>query len=102
MATQPHPPVRLVFGSFEVDVAAGELRKDGVRVALPHQPLQVLLLLLAHPGDVVTREQLRDTLWAEGTFVDFERGLNTAINKLRRALLDSAEKPRYVETVPGR
>jgi eukaryotic-like serine/threonine-protein kinase len=101
LATQPQPSVRLVFGSFEVNIAAGELRKDGVRVPLAHQPLQVLLLLLAHPGDVVTREQLREKLWTEGTFVDFERGLNTAINKLRRGLLDSAEKPRYIETVPG-
>lgn len=102
MATQPHPAVCLVFGPFEVNVGAGELRKDGVRVPLPHQPLQVLLLLLTHPGEVVTREQLRDKLWTEGTFVDFERGLNTAINKLRRALYDSAEEPRYIETVPGR
>lgn len=101
MATQPQSSARLVFGSFEVNVPAGELRKDGVRIQLPRQPLQVLLLLLAHPGDVVTREQLRDTLWNEGTFVDFERGLNSAINKLRRALSDSAEKPRYIETVPG-
>ena len=102
MATQPHTTVCLIFGSFEVDVAAGELRKGRVRVPLAQQPLRVLLLLLDPPGELVTREQLRDKLWAEGTFVDFERGLNSAINKLRRALSDSAEKPHYIETVPGR
>lgn len=101
MATQPHSPARLVFGPFELNVPSEELRKGGVRVQLPHQPFQVLLLLLAHAGDVVTREQLHEKLWSEGTFVDFERGLNTPINKLRRTLSDSAEKPRYIETVPG-
>lgn len=75
MATQPHSPARLVFGPFELNVPSEELRKGGVRVQLPHQPFQVLLLLLAHAGDVVTREQLHDKLWSEGTFVDFERGI---------------------------
>ncbi len=102
MATQPQSSARLVFGPFELNVRDGELRKRGVLVRLPRQPLQTLLLLLANPGAVVTRERLREQLWSDGTFVDFERGLNSAINKLRRALSDSADNPRYIETVPGR
>jgi eukaryotic-like serine/threonine-protein kinase len=102
MATQPKSPARHVFGPFEVDASAGELRKRGVRLRLSGQPLQILLTLLAHPGEVVTREQLREEVWSETTFVDFEHGLNAAMNKLRRALGDSAEKPRYIETVAGR
>jgi DNA-binding winged helix-turn-helix (wHTH) protein/Tol biopolymer transport system component len=92
----------LAFGSFEVDPLAGELRKGGVRVRLAGQPFQILLVLLAHPGEVVTREELRGHIWSDGTFVDFEHSLSAAINKLRRALGDSAENPRYIETVPGR
>jgi DNA-binding winged helix-turn-helix (wHTH) protein len=95
-------PRRLSFGPFELDVAAGELCRHGIRVRLQGQALEILLLLLKNPGEVVTREQLRDHIWSEGTFVDFEHGLNAAINKLRRALTDSADKPRYIETVPGR
>ena len=102
MASQPQSAARLAFGPFEVNVAAGELVKSGVRIRLPGQPFQILLLLLRHPGDVVTREQLREEIWSDGTFVDFEHGLNVAMNKLRRALSDSAESPRYIETVPGR
>jgi len=102
MATQPGCPVRHVFGPFEVDASAGELRKRGVRLHLSGQPFQILLTLLAHPGDLVTREQLREEVWSQNTFVDFEHGLNAAMNKLRRALGDSAENPRYIETVPGR
>lgn len=71
-------------------------------VRLPRQSLQILRLLLTHSGDVVSRERLREELWSEGTFVDFERGLNSAINKLRRVLSDTAENPRYIQTVPGR
>jgi Tol biopolymer transport system component/DNA-binding winged helix-turn-helix (wHTH) protein len=95
-------PRRPSFGSFEVDLSAGELLKGGIRVRLPGQPFAILLMLLKNPGEVVTREQLRDQIWAEGTFVDFEHGLNASMNKLRKALGDSAEKPRYIETVPGR
>lgn len=102
MATRPQSSARLVFGPFEVDAAAEELLRNGVRVRLPGQPFQILLLLLARPGDPVSREQLREQIWSTGTFVDFEHGLNAAINKLRRALGDSAENPRYIETVPGR
>jgi len=90
------------FGTFELDVRAGELRKQGVRVRLQDQPLRILEMLLAHPGDLVTREELRDRLWPSDTFVDFDHGLNKAINKLREALDDSAESPRFVETVPRR
>jgi len=85
-----------------VNVPAGQLLKSGVRIRLSGQPFKVLLSLLEHPGDVVTNEQLREQIWKEGTFVDFEHGLHAAVNKLRRALGDSAEKPRYIETVPGR
>jgi DNA-binding winged helix-turn-helix (wHTH) protein len=81
---------------------AGELRKRGIRVRLSGQPFQILLVLLAHPGEVVTREQLREEVWGAGTFVDFEHGLNAAMNKLRRALNDSPENPRYIETLAGR
>src|SRR6185437_11621425 len=100
MATQPESPSRYAFGPFEVDASSGELRKRGVRLHLSGQPLQILLILLAHPGEVVTREQLREEIWAETTFVDFEHGLNAAVNKLRRALGDAAEKPHYIETLP--
>jgi Tol biopolymer transport system component/DNA-binding winged helix-turn-helix (wHTH) protein len=101
MATQPQSPARLVFGPFEVNSATGELRKSGIRIRLSGQPFQILQILLEHPGELVTREQLREQLWKDGTFVDFEGGLNAAINKLRRALNDSADKPRYIETVPA-
>jgi DNA-binding winged helix-turn-helix (wHTH) protein len=102
MAAQPQSAVRLAFGPFEVHAEAGELRKRGIRVRLSGQPLQILLVLLAHPGEVVTREQLREDVWVAGTFVDFEHGLNAAMNKLRGALSDSPENPRYIETLPGR
>src|SRR5580704_17719309 len=95
-------PARLAFGPFEVNVPAGQLLKGGVRIRLSGQPFQILMILLAHPGDVVTNDQLREGLWKEGTFVDFEHGLHAAVNKLRRGLSDSAENPRYIETVPGR
>jgi DNA-binding winged helix-turn-helix (wHTH) protein/Tol biopolymer transport system component len=100
--TQPESQVHYAFGPFEVNASEGELRKGDVRLRLSGQPLQILLSLLAHSGEVVTREQLRKGIWGETTFVDFEHGLNAAMNKLRRALGDSAEKPRYIETVPGR
>lgn len=102
MATQPQSPARLAFGPFEVNPAAEELLRGGVRIRLSGQPFQILMMLLARPGEVVTREELRDQIWSEGTFVDFEHGLNAAMNKLRRALGDAAENPRYIETIPGR
>lgn len=90
------------FGSFEADETGGELRKRGVRVKLHSQPFQVLAMLLEKPSEVVTREEMRQRLWGEGTFVDFDHGLNTAINKIREALGDSASQPRYIETIPGK
>ncbi len=101
------PPVNtsstvLRFGVFEVDLRAGELRKQGVRIKLQEQPFQVLTVLLQRPGEVVTREELRNHNWSPDTFVDFDNSLNTAINKLREALGDSADNPRFIETLPRR
>src|ERR1700745_3609917 len=93
---------RLCFGVFELDPYAGELRKNGVGVRLQEQPFQVLTTLLEHPGEIVTREELQKKLWPADTFVDFDHGLNKVINKIREALSDSAESPRYVETVARR
>jgi cholera toxin transcriptional activator len=90
------------FGVFELDLSAGELRKNGVKLRLQGQPFQVLALLLERVGGVVTREELRQSLWPSDTFVDFDHSLNTAINKVREALGDSASNPRYVETLARR
>jgi len=88
------------FGVFEVHLASGELRKRGIKVKLHDQPLRVLTLLLERPGQVVTRDKLKEKLWAADTVVDFDHGLNSAINKVREALGDSADSPRFIETVP--
>ena len=96
------PSERVRFGVFEADLRSGELRKQGVKIKLHHQPFQVLSMLLEHPGEVVTREELKSKLWPFDTFVDFDVGLNSAVKKLRDALSDSAEIPRYVETLPRR
>jgi len=93
---------RLRFGVFELDLRAGELRKHGLRIRLQEQPFQLLAMLLEHPGEVVTREELQKKLWPADTFVDFDHGLNKAISKIREALSDSAEGPRFVETVARR
>src|SRR5215472_14984888 len=90
------------FGAFEVDLSAGELRKHGVRLRLQEQPFQVLVALLERPGEMVSREELVKRLWPDGNFVDFDRGLNAAVTRLRQALSDSAAEPRYVETVARR
>ena len=90
------------FAAFEVDLAAGELRKNGNRIRLQEQPFQILVYLLDRAGEVVTREELRQKLWPADTFVDFDHSLNTAVNKLREALGDSASNPRYVETLARR
>ena len=97
-----HLPGPLRFGVFELDVRAGELRKHGLRVRLQEQPLQILSILLERSGEVVTREELQRRLWPADTFVDFDHGLNKAINKIREALGDSASSPRFVETVARR
>src|ERR1700689_5742321 len=99
MQENHQPDGRLRFGVFEVDLRTGELRKHGLRVRLQEQPFQVLAMLLQRAGQVVTREELQKKLWPAGTFVDFEHGLNKAINKIRDALGDSAESPRFLETV---
>jgi TolB-like protein/DNA-binding winged helix-turn-helix (wHTH) protein len=92
----------LRFAAFEVDLAAGELRKHGIRIKLQEQPFQILVLLLDHPGEVITREQLQQQLWPGDTFVDFDNSLNAAISKLRQALGDTAGSPRFVETLARR
>jgi Tol biopolymer transport system component/DNA-binding winged helix-turn-helix (wHTH) protein len=96
--TLPQPPIR--FGVFEVDRQSAELRKRGQKVRLQEQPFRVLAMLLERPGEVVTREQMRQKLWPADTFVDFDHGLNSAVARLREALDDSAEEPQFVETVP--
>jgi TolB-like protein/DNA-binding winged helix-turn-helix (wHTH) protein/Tfp pilus assembly protein PilF len=95
-------PARLRFGVFELDRRAGELRKHGVRLRLQEQPFQVLAMLLERPGETVTREELRNRLWTAETFVDFDHGVNKAVNRIRDALGDSATSPRFVETVARR
>ncbi len=96
-------PQKIVrFAVFEVDLAAGELRRNGARIRLQEQPFQILAYLIDRAGEVVTREELRQKLWPADTFVDFDHSLNTAINKLREALGDSASNPRYVETLARR
>ena len=100
----PHGPARRVlrFGVFQVDLRAGELFKQGIKIKLQQQPFRVLALLLEHPGEVVTREDLRQAIWPAGTFVEFDVGVDAAIHKLRTALGDSAENPRLLETLPRR
>src|SRR6202166_3459207 len=102
MALEAPPPTILRFGVFEMDARAGELRKHGVRIKLQGQPFHVLTLLLQRPGEVVSREELRSQIWGSDTFFDFDNGLNTSINKLREALGDSADTPRFIETMPRR
>ena len=92
------PAIR--FEVFEVDLQGGELRKRGRRVKLQEQPFRVLALLLERPGEVVSREELRQRLWPADTFVDFDHGLNSAVARLREALNDSASQPRFIETIP--
>src|SRR5882724_3507899 len=90
------------FGTFEIDLRARELRKGGIRVRLQDQPFEILAMMLDRPGEVVTREELRQRLWPAGTFVDFEHSLNAAVKRLRAALGDDADNPRFVETLPRR
>ena len=93
---------RIPFGDFELDLESGELLKNGRKIRLQAQPFQVLRVLLEKPGRVVTREELQQKLWPKDTFVDFEHGLNAAINRLRQVLDDSADASRYIETLPRR
>ena len=93
-------PRQLRFGVFEVDLRTGELRKQGLKVKLHGQPFQVLAMLLERPGELVSREEIREKLWPGDTFIDFEQSVNTSIKRLREALGDAAEHPRYIETLP--
>jgi len=90
------------FGTFELDLAAGEIRKAGMKLKLAPQPFQILQVLLERPHEVVTREEFRERVWPDNTFVDYELALKKAINRLREILGDSAESPRFIETVPRR
>jgi DNA-binding winged helix-turn-helix (wHTH) protein len=95
-----HPLLR--FGLFEADLDNCELRRQGLKISLQEQPFRVLAVLLERPGQLITREELRERLWGTDTVVDFDQGLNKAINRVRDALGDSAENPRFIETVPKR
>src|SRR5262250_840406 len=98
-----HSSSRIIrFSTFELNLLTGELRKSGQKVKLQEQPLQVLAALLERPGELVTREELRNRVWPRDTFVDFDHALNTAIKKIRAAVNDDTDAPRYVETVPRR
>src|SRR4051794_14245267 len=90
------------FGTFELDVCERELRRRGLKIKLQEQPLKVLLVLLENPGQIVSREELRQRIWQADTFVEFDKGMYSALRRLREALDDSAENPRYIETVPRR
>src|SRR5277367_1816789 len=103
MAGKQPPQARLFrFGPFELDVRAGELRKHGIRLKLREQPVRILLMLLEQPSEVVLREEIRLRLWPNNTIVEFDHGINAAVQKLRDALGESAESPRYIETVARR
>ena len=99
---EPPPAPRYRFGAFEADAATGELRRQGIRIKLNAQPFQVLLMLLERSGDLLTREEISRNLWPDGTFVDYEHGVNSAVNRIREALGDTAANPRFVETLARR
>jgi len=99
---EPQPARRYRFGAFEADAATGELRRQGLRIKLNAQPFQVLLMLLEKRGELITREEICRELWPDGTFVDYEHGVNSAINRIREALGDTAASPRFVETLARR
>ncbi len=98
----PAPPRRYRFGAFEADASTGELRRQGIRLRLNAQPFQVLCMLLERPGELLTREEIARELWPDGTFVDSEHGVNSAVNRIREALSDSASSPRFIETLARR
>ena len=100
--TEQQQPRRYRFGVFEADEATGELRKQGLRIKLNVQPIQVLLMLLERPGELLTREEISRELWPEGTFVDYEHGVNSAVNRIREALGDRAKNSRFIETLARR
>src|ERR1700748_532255 len=90
------------FGVFEIDPHRGELRKHGIKLKLQDQPLQILILLLEHPGEIVTRQEIQKRLWPENTYVDFDNAINSAVRKLREALGDNSANPRFIETLARR
>jgi len=100
--TDLRPAQRYRFGIFDADIATGELRRRGMRVKLNAQPFQVLCMLLERPGELITREEISRELWPDGTFVDFDHGVNSAVNRIREALGDTAGSPRFVETLARR
>jgi DNA-binding winged helix-turn-helix (wHTH) protein len=102
MATAAEPIRSYEFGVFTAEVTAGELRKHGVRLKVQERPFQLLVCLLERPGEIVSRDELRQRLWPDGTFVDFDHNISSAINKLRTVLNDSASNPRFIETVGSR
>ena len=102
MAPPTVTPKTARFGPYEVDVRSGELRKFGTRVKLGEQPLRILILLMERQGELVTREELRAQLWSDNTFVDFDHGLNSAVQRLRDGLSDTAQKEQWIETLPRR
>src|ERR1700747_575360 len=102
MSLENQPVAVLSFGAFQVDLRAGELRKQGKRIKLQEPPLLVYKVLRGRPGEIVTREELRSQIWSADTFVDFDNSLNTAVNKLRETLGDTSSSPRFIETVPRR
>src|SRR5579875_202054 len=100
--SESSPGKRYRFGVFEADTGTGELRKQGLRVRIKAQPFQVLCMLLERPDELLTREEISRQLWPDGTFVDFDHGVNSAVNRIREALGDSASNPRFVETLARR
>jgi DNA-binding winged helix-turn-helix (wHTH) protein len=100
--TDSEPARRYRFGAFEADASTGELRRQGIRIKLHAQPFQVLLMLLERPGEVLSREEISRALWSDGTFVDYDHGVNSAVNRIREALGDAANSPRFVETLARR
>src|SRR5207245_3477264 len=100
MPTTVSPSRRLSFGHYEVDLQSRELRKHGKKIRLQSQPFELLVMLLERRGELVTREEICQRLWSADTFVDFDRGLGVAVNKIREVLRDSAANPRYIETLP--
>lgn len=100
--TDPQPARRYRFGTFEADATTGELRRQGIRIKLNAQPFQILCMLLDRPGELLTREEIARQLWPDGTFVDYEHGVNSAVNRIRDALGDTASRPRFVETLARR
>src|ERR1035438_7273638 len=102
LGNDDHQTRRLCFSVFEIDLDAGELRKHAMKIRIQEQPFQLLAILIEHAGELVSREDLQKKLWAADTFVNFDHGLNKAVNKIREALGDSADSPRFVETVSRR